>query len=129
MNNINLTTISSAKHLPVAVLCLLALIALWTVIRRSNNGKSKINLDDLLLGEDDKMSRAAVVLMASFAVTTWGMVYMWLNDKMTEAYFGAYGLLFVTPAVTKLIVNAGVAKAKAMAGVGSPPSPPDATHS
>lgn len=111
--------LESVKHLPVLVLCLVALVIAWSLIVLSRNEQSKINLTDLLTGEDGTMSRSACVLLASFGVTTWGMVYMWLNSKMTEGYFAAYLAAWVAPAVTKLIVNANVATAQA-AG----PTPP-----
>lgn len=107
--------LSTVKHIPVLVLCAIILVALVSLIVLTRSRKSKINLTDLLLGEDGTMSRSACVLLASFGVTTWGMVYMWLNDKMTEGYFLAYIAAWVTPAVTKLIVNASTANAKTAA--------------
>lgn len=110
------------KHVPILVLCAIIIAAAVSLIVLSRSQKSKINLVDLLLGEDGTMSRSAVVLLASFGVTTWGMVYMWLNEHMTEGYFTAYLAAWVAPAVTKLIVNANVAKAQAAGPIGPAPA-------
>lgn len=107
------------KSIPVLILAVVLLIAVHVLIRLSKNHRSRIVLEDLLLGEDGTMSRSAFVLMASFVVTTWGMVFMWLNDKMTEGYFTAYLGVWATPAVVKLVVNANVAKAQIQ---GTPPA-------
>lgn len=96
------------RHLPFYILCLCMLVFIWVLVRLTRSKKSKINLQDLLLGEDGTMSRSAFVLLGAFGVTTWGMVFMWLNDKMTEGYFTAYLGVWATPAVTKLIANAAV---------------------
>lgn len=111
---------SFLKSIPVLVLAIVLLVAVHVLIRLSKNHRSRIVLEDLLLGEDGTMSRSAFVLMASFVVTTWGMVFMWLNDKMTEGYFTAYLGVWATPAVVKLVVNANVAKAQAQGPVAAP---------
>lgn len=115
--------VSLARHLPVIVLAIAAIAGFITLVVLSRSVRSKINMTDLLLGDDGKMSRSAFVLLASFGVTTWGMVYMWLNEKMTEGYFAAYLAAWVAPAVTKLIVNSQVATAQA-AGPTPPPVAP-----
>lgn len=106
------------KHVPILILSAAALLCLTILLVLSRNKRSKINMADLFLGEDGTMSRSAFVLLASYGVTSWGMVYMWLNDKMTEGYFSAYLAAWVAPAVTKLIVNANVAKAAVQGPIG-----------
>lgn len=105
----------NTKHLPVALLLVIVLVIVFSIVRLSHSHLSKINIDDLLLGEDGTMSRSACILLGSFGVTTWGMVFMWLNEKMTEGYFLAYCAVWATPAVTKLIVNGNMASAKTAA--------------
>jgi hypothetical protein len=87
----------------IAVLAIAFLIILWTLHRRSISTKSSISLDDLLLGDDGKISKAATVMWGSFALTTWTMVYLTINEKLTEGYFTAYIAAWVAPAVVKLI--------------------------
>ena len=88
-----------------AILGVVVILAYFTLRARSRSGASAINLDDLLLGEDGKVSKAAAVMMGSFAGTTWVIVYLTLCDKLTEGYFAAYLAAWVAPSVTKLIVN------------------------
>ena|SRR5271170_4761893 len=94
---------SLSFHAPILVLALTVLSIIFTLVRKSRSHVSRVQIDDLLLGEDGKISRAACVLLGSFLLTSWGMVFMWLNEKMTEGYFAAYLAAWVAPAVTKLI--------------------------
>lgn len=98
----NLLSIKSGM---IVLLGLAVLLILWSLLRKSKLITSKIDLDDLLLGDDGKLSKAAAVMMGAFLLTSWGMAYMWLAKMMTEGYFGAYLLAWVSPTVTKLIVN------------------------
>lgn len=88
---------------PILVLAVLVMSIMTSLVHKSRSWTSKVRIDDLLLGEDEKISRAACVLLGSFLLTSWGMVFMWLNEKMTEGYFAAYLAAWVAPAVTKLI--------------------------
>lgn len=108
------------KNIPFLVLAFVMVMATAVLIRLTKSHDSTINLKDLLVGEDGTLSRSACVLIASFVVTTWGMIFMWLNDKMTEGYFTAYLGVWATPAVVKLVVNANVAKAQAQGPVAAP---------
>jgi hypothetical protein len=87
----------------IAVLAIVILTILWSLERRSRNAHSKINLDDLLVGDDNRLSKAAAVMMGSFAMTTWVIVYLALNNHLTEGYFSAYIAAWVAPAVAKII--------------------------
>ncbi len=85
-----------------ALLCVLLFIV-RVMFKRDKDPDSKINLDDLLLGDDGRLSKAAVVLLGSFLLTTWVIIHLTLTDKLTEAYLGAYMAAWVIPTVTKLI--------------------------
>lgn len=89
----------------VAILSLGFLSILWFVIRRSRNHVSKLCLDDLLIGDDDKLSKAAVVMLGAYAITTWLIVDLELHDKMTEGYLTIYVAAWIAPTVTRLVVN------------------------
>lgn len=95
-------------QLKTVMALLLALIALlmWRgLVRRNHASASQINLDDLLLGDDGKMSKAAVVMLGAFGVTTWMMVFLTLQGKMTEGYLGIYVAAWIAPTVTRLVTN------------------------
>lgn len=75
----------------------------WGLWQRSKSHTSKINIDDLFLGDDGKMSKAATVMLGSFALTTWVIVYLAITGRLNEGYFAAYLAAWVAPAVAKLI--------------------------
>ena len=92
-----------SRHGMIAVLAVAVLLIMWSVERRSKSAASRINLDDLLLGDDGRMSKPAAVMFGSFALTSWTIVYLTLTNKLTETYFGAYIAAWVVPAVVKII--------------------------
>lgn len=93
-------------HHEVALLLALALaICLIMLIleRRSKNTTSGIQLDDLVLGDDGRVSKAAFVLGGSFLVTSWVVVFQTVNGTLSDLTFGAYVAAWVAPTVTRLI--------------------------
>jgi hypothetical protein len=118
-------TLLHAKLSMLVVLAILSFVLAWSLIRRSRSDQSGINLDDLLLGEDGKISKAAAVMLGSFVMTSWVIVYLTLTNKLTEGYFGAYLLAWVSPTVTKLIKGPSVTTTTTniSAQVGSTPPP------
>jgi len=86
-----------------ALLGVLILCGAWVLHRRSLNHNSKIVLDDLLLGDDGKMSKSAAVMFGSFVLTSWVIVFLTMTDKLDSVYFAAYIAAWVIPAVTRLI--------------------------
>lgn len=104
----------------IAVLAVTVLSILWALERRSRNTRSKIALDDLLIGDDGRMSKAAAVMFGSFAMTTWVVVYLTINGKLTEGYFAAYIAAWVAPAVAKIIKGPPDVAASGGAGANPP---------
>jgi hypothetical protein len=88
----------------VVVLVLVILLISLALVKRDRSTVSRINLEDLLIGDDSKLSKAAAVMMGAFAMTTWLMVYLALNAKMTEGYLAIYVGAWIAPTVTRLIV-------------------------
>lgn len=88
-----------------ALLALIVVALGWGLMRRNKLVSSAIDLDDLLLGEDGKLSKAAAVMMGAFVLTSWIMIKLTLTDKLTEGYFMAFLGAWVAPTVTRLIVN------------------------
>jgi hypothetical protein len=93
------------KLLMVMALILLTAGLTAALVRRDRSSSSGVNLEDLLLGDDGKLSKAAAVMMGAFAMTTWLMVYLALSGKMTEGYLAIYVGAWIAPTVTKLIIN------------------------
>lgn len=93
------------KIVMIAVMVIIIAALIFSLIKRDRSISSKINLEDLLIGEDDKVSKAAAVMMGAFAMTTWLMVYLAMSGKMTEGYLAIYVGAWIAPTVTKLIVG------------------------
>jgi len=88
--------------LPLAKI--LGVVALLSVLwHRDRSTASKIDFDTLLLDTDGRMSKSAIVMFGSFGMTTWMMVFLTLEGKMSEGYLTIYGGLWIIPAVTKLV--------------------------
>lgn len=95
---------NETKILMASALILVIIAIVYVLIKRDRSIVSAINLEDLLLGEDGKLSKAAAVMMGSFALTTWLMVYLALGGKMTEGYLAIYVGAWIAPTVTRLII-------------------------
>lgn len=79
------------------------LIIVWTMYRAQRDKKFKeFNLFDLLM-EHGRLSRIACVFLGSFLTTSWIMVRLTLDGKMTEGYLAGYGALWVAPIVAKIL--------------------------
>ncbi len=87
---------------------IIALVIIVSVVGRSLWARNKdedsaVNFDDLILGDDGKLSKGACVMLGAFALTSWMMVHLTITGKLTEGYLGIYVAAWITPAVTKLI--------------------------
>jgi hypothetical protein len=91
------------KLIAVLVLVLVGLVIARSLLRRDADEGSRLSLDDLLLGDDGKMSKAAAVMLGAFLVTTWMMIWLTMQAKMTEGYLAIYVAAWITPTVTRLI--------------------------
>lgn len=96
-------SISYHDMVMVGVLGIVILLILWSIERRNKNPHSKINLDDLLVGDDGKASKAAFVMFGSFVVTSWVIIFQMLNKTLTDLTYAAYLTTWVAPTVAKLI--------------------------
>lgn len=98
------------EHIMFAILAIAVLLVLWSLERKSRDHKSHFSFDELLT-EDGKTSKAACVMFGSFAVTTWLLVFLTVNGKITETYFGAYLTAWVAPAVAKILKGGAMPQA------------------
>lgn len=91
------------KHLDgLLTLLLFGLVALGVWFWRVHKNPA-IDFDffDLIL-ENGRISRIASVFIGSFAMTTWMMVRLTVDGKMTEGYFTTYSAAWIVPIVAKL---------------------------
>ena len=84
-----------------ASLLIVALVIAWSLYRVHRDASTTFNLMDLLL-ENGKVSRLACVFMGSFGVSSWIMIRLTFDGKMTEGLFMAYGTVWVAPILAKL---------------------------
>lgn len=83
------------------------IFAAW---RLQRNPENDFNILDLLM-ENGHVSKAAVVMMGSFSLTSWMMIQLTLAGKMTEGYFGLYSAAWIAPVVVKLITQGPTGRA------------------
>lgn len=75
------------------------------LLNRNNDKDSKFALEELLLGDDGKTSKAAAVLMGAFVATTAVLLFQAWKGSLTDMTYAAYLAAWVAPTVTRLIVN------------------------
>lgn len=103
---------------------IVALLAgiLW-LVRRDRIKASPIYLDDFLLGDDNRASKAALVMYAALAVSSYVIIIYAIRGTLSDLIFAAYLGAWVAPTVTKLITAGSHA-----AQPPPPPPPPKATE-
>ena len=96
-------------HILTVIFALLGILLLLLIVRTLKRWNADpgnpIAIRDLFM-ENGKLSKGACVMMGAFIGTTWFFIYYTLAGKMSEGYFGLYLAAWVTPVVTRLIVNA-----------------------
>jgi hypothetical protein len=85
------------------ILLLVVLLILRALYHRSKDRHSKFYLDDLLIGDDDRASKPAIVMFGSFVLTSWVVVFQTLNKTLTDLTFAAYVSAWVVPAVARIL--------------------------
>lgn len=88
-------------------LLIVALCIAWSFYRAHRNTTFAFNVFDILM-ENGRVSRLACVFMGSFVVTSWIMVRLTLDGKMTEGYLTAFGALWIIPITAKLFSPAPI---------------------
>ena len=87
-----------------AAILIISLVVAWSFYKAHTNKKLSFNLFDLLM-ENERLSRLACVFMGSFGVSSWIMVRVTIDNKMTEGLFMAYGAVWVAPIIAKLFAS------------------------
>lgn len=96
-------------QIALVVALLVALGVMISLRRMHNDPTSTFDLRDLLM-ENGRVSKAAAVMMGSFAATTWAFVYLTLSGKLTEGLFGLYAATWIAPVISRLIKSNGSAQ-------------------
>lgn len=74
------------------------LAVVWSVYRANRNPEIDFNVLDLLL-ENNRVSRKACLVMGAFSVSSWMVIRLTFDGKLTEGYFGAYMAAWVAPMI------------------------------
>ena len=96
-------------QIALVVALLVALIIMISLRRAHDDPASTFDLRDLLM-ENGRVSKAAAVMLGSFAATTWCFIYLTISGKMTEGMFGLYAAVWVTPVLARLFKANGHAQ-------------------
>lgn len=90
-------------HLLLAIAFLLIAISFWRAHKKPD---FDFNAFDLVMtnGKVDKISFAFMLVLG---VTTWVIIDLQINGKLTEGYITTYGTLWVIPLVAKVLFNKG----------------------
>lgn len=86
------------------VACIVALVIVVSLRRWSRDEENPFDVRDLVM-ENGRASKGAVVLMGSFAATTWFFIYYSLTGRMTEGYFGLYSAAWIAPVVARMLTS------------------------
>lgn len=88
---------------PMAVL-LAAIVVLitWSFYRLHRDPNTDFNVLDLLM-ENGRVSKISCAFLAAFGITSWIMVKLTLDGKMTEGYLGLYGSMWVGPLIARVV--------------------------
>jgi hypothetical protein len=84
-----------------AALLIVALVIAWSFYRSHLNKTNTFDLFDLLM-EGGRLSRIACAFMATLVVTSWVIIRLTIEGKLTEGLFTAYVAAWVAPIVAKL---------------------------
>lgn len=68
-----------------------------------NDPRNKVDFWQLMLGDDGRPSKSAVVLFGSFLFTTFCILYLMLTKALDSTYFGLYLTAWVVPTVAATI--------------------------
>lgn len=91
-----------------AMLAIGILAIIWSFYRAHRNPNFDFSMFDLLM-EHGRVSKVSCVFMGSFAATTWVIIRLALDGKLTEIFFAAYISAWVVPVVARMFSNPAVA--------------------
>jgi hypothetical protein len=84
-----------------AAMLVASLVLIWNFYRAQKNPMFSFDLFDLVM-ENGRLSKTSVAFVSTLFVTSWIMVRLTLDGKLTEGYFAAYAAAWIAPLVAKL---------------------------
>ena len=98
----------AAMTTPNAVLFIGVLLIVWSLLRAHRDRHNWRDLQERLRGDDGRIRRGAVLLLGSFGMGSWVVWKMASAGTLTGEIFIGFCTVFAAPAITKLVVNAGI---------------------
>lgn len=92
--------------LGIVMIFLITLLYVW-----HKDSQSRIDLTDLIC-KDGKLDEKKFTRLGAWIVSTWGFVYMILDNKFTEWYFVGYMGVWVSNAIMDKYFNGKLEKQK-----------------
>lgn len=95
------------KTTDIVLYTLLAVIVAGIVLsfyRYQKNPANTFNILDLLM-ENGRVSRLAAAFMMTLVVTSWVMIKLTVDGKMTEGYLMAFGGMWIAPIISKMFAT------------------------
>lgn len=73
-------------NLVIVIVAIIAMLIAWNIQRDKNN---QIDLKDLVC-KDGRINEAKFMRFCTFVVSTWGFVYLIVDQRFSEWYFAGY---------------------------------------
>jgi len=77
---------SHGMNVIMAIIAVIALLIIWNIQRDKNN---QIDLKDLIC-HDGKINSNKFMRFTAFVVSTWGFIYLIVDQRFSEWYFAGY---------------------------------------
>ncbi len=84
-----------------AALLIFVLMVGWSLYRAQRDPNVDFNLFDLIM-ENGKVSRIAFAFLTALIATTWVLIKVAQDGKMTDLLYAAYGTMWVAPICAKM---------------------------
>lgn len=84
-----------------ASLIITVLLLAWALYRSHKSPALTFDLLDLLI-ENGRVSKIAFAFLTTLGATTWIIIRLTLDGKLTEGYFAGYGAVWIAPIIAKL---------------------------
>ena len=84
-----------------AAMVVFALALIWSFYRAQRNPGFAFDLFDLVM-ENGRLSKTSIAFVSTLLVTSWIMIRLTLDGKLTEGYFTGYAVAWIAPLVAKL---------------------------
>lgn len=84
-----------------AALLIFALMLMWSFYRAQKDPATSFDLFDLIR-ENGRLSKIAVAFMVLLGASSWIMIRLTLDGKLSEGYFALYGTMWVGPVIAKM---------------------------